>query len=231
MLKVSQVHFSVKKKEILKDISFSIEPGEICAIVGSSGAGKSSLFHLLTGAYRPTLGQITLDETLIHQLGKKEMQRYRRNIGIIFQDFRLLPQKTVTENVAYALEVCGMEEHKSSRVPALLKLVGLLDKQDRFPHELSGGEKQRVAIARALVHTPKILIADEATGNLDPKNSREIAELFLHLHKLKGLTIIFSTHDPILVETMKPRVLKLDHGELIFDRKKCALEDAFSGLI
>lgn len=231
MLECKDVHFSVKKKEILKNISFSIEPGEICAIVGSSGAGKSSLFHLLTGAYRPTLGQITLDDTHIHQLGKKEMQRYRRNIGIIFQDFRLLPQKTVSENVSYALEVCGMDEHKESRVPALLKLVGLLDKQDRFPHELSGGEKQRVAIARALIHTPKILIADEATGNLDPKNSREIAELFLHLHRIKGLTIIFSTHDPIMVQTMKPRVLKLNNGELVFDKKKCALEDAFSGLM
>lgn len=231
MLQCTDICFSVKKKDILRDVNFTIEPGEICAIVGASGAGKSSLFNLLIGSHKPSLGMITLDQANIGQLKPKELQRYRRNIGIIFQDFRLLPQKTVYENVAYALEVCGMDDMKETRIPSLLKLVGLVDKKDRFPHELSGGEKQRVAIARALIHTPKILIADEATGNLDPKNSREIAELFLHLHKVKGLTIIFSTHDPIMVEKLKPRVLKLNDGQLVLDKKECTLNEAFAGII
>ncbi len=159
------------------------------------------------------------------------LQHYRRQIGIAFQDFRLLPKKTVFDNVSFALEVCGEDEKIVPTVSELLDLVGLSHRADAFPHELSGGEKQRTAIARSLVHDPKILIADEITGNLDPKNSRDIAELLQHLHLTRGLTVLFSTHDPVLVEAINPRVIRLEDGKILFDEKKCPLEKAFEGVM
>ncbi|MCF7917450.1 ATP-binding cassette domain-containing protein [Candidatus Gracilibacteria bacterium] len=231
MLEFQNVSLSVGRKEVLQNISFSLVPGEIVAILGESGAGKSSIFRLLLGEWKPTLGSIKLDEIVLEKLSLENLQKYRRQIGVVFQDFRLLAKKTVFENIAFALEVCGEESKISKKVPELLKLVGLSQQKDQFPDSLSGGEKQRVAIARALVHTPKILIADEATGNLDPKNSREIAELFSRLHKDQGLTIVFASHDPTLVMRTNPRIIRLEKGRILFDEKNCPPERAFAGLL
>lgn len=227
MLKFRNVSLALSGKEILKNLNFEISSGELVAIIGASGAGKSSIFKLLISEQRPTLGTILLDHISLGDLSFSSVQNYRRQIGIIFQDFRLLSQKTVFENVAFSLEVCGKEEKIEQKVPELLKLVGLLEKKDVFPRELSGGERQRVSIARALVHDPKILIADEATGNLDPKNSLEIATLFQRLHKEKNLTILFATHDPILIEKLSPRVIRLKNGAIDLDKKSCTVEEAF----
>jgi cell division transport system ATP-binding protein len=143
----------------------------------------------------------------------------------------LLSKKSVFDNVAFALEVCGEDEKISKKVPELLDLVGLSHRANAFPHELSGGERQRTAIARSLVHNPKILIADEITGNLDPKNSRDIADLLQHLHLTQELTVLFSTHDPILVEALNPRVIRLESGKILFDKKNCSMEKAFQGIM
>ncbi|MDH3324898.1 MAG: ATP-binding cassette domain-containing protein [Candidatus Peregrinibacteria bacterium] len=230
MLKFKNVSLSLDKADILRNLNFEILPGEIVAILGASGAGKSSLFRLLTGEKRPTLGAISLDNFSLNALSLKNLQKYRQQIGIVFQDFRLLPQKTVFENIAFALKVCGNDDLISKRVPELLELVGLEDRKNDFPKKLSGGELQRVAIARALVHNPKILIADEATGNLDPKNSKTIANLFKKLHQEKGLTIIFATHDPIVIDSLKPRIIRLDKGRVLFDEKGVDPQRAFAGI-
>lgn len=231
MLKFDKVSLELGHNVVLRDISFEVMPGEMVAVLGISGAGKSSLFRLLTGETSPTKGQILLDRFSLADLNAASLQKYRRQIGIAFQDFRLLPKKTVFDNIAFALEVCGMDDLIEARVPELLDLVGLSHRKNAFPHELSGGEKQRTAIARSLVHYPKILIADEITGNLDPKNSRDIADLLLHLNATRGMTILFSTHDPILVEQLVPRVVRLEEGKVLFDKKECSLGKAFEGII
>ncbi len=231
MLEFQDVSFSIKGTEVLKNISFEVVPGEMVALLGASGAGKSSIFRLLIGEWRPSLGSIKVDDFALENLSLDSLQKYRRQIGIVFQDFRLLPQKTVFENVAFALEVCGEEKQISQKVPELLKLVGMWDKRNQFPATLSGGESQRTAIARALVHNPKILIADEATGNLDPKNSREIAELFGKLHEKRDLTILFATHDIILIEALSPRVIRLEKGIMQFDELHCTKAKAFEGIL
>ena len=232
MLQFKNVFLSVNKKvEILRNINFEINPGEIVALLGGSGAGKSSIFKLLIGEKKPTSGSIKLDNFSLEELDLPSLQRYRRQIGIVFQDIRLLSQKTVWQNIAFALEVCGKEDEISKKVPKLLKIVGLQDKHNAFPETLSGGEKQRVAIARALVHDPKILIADEPTGNLDPKNSREIGDLFKKIHDEQGLTIFLSTHDIALVSSLNPRIIRIEEGKVVFDEKKCSMERAFSGIL
>ncbi len=230
MLKFENVGLSIEKKTILKNLNFEVFPQEIVAVLGESGAGKSSVFKLLTGESKPSSGNIKLDHFPLKHLSLRDLQKYRRQIGIVFQDFRLLPQKTVFENIAFALKVCGDDHLIKKRLPDLLRLVGLQDKKNDFPHELSGGELQRVAIGRALVHNPKILIADEATGNLDPRNSRTIAELFLKLNREQKLTIIFATHDPVMVEMLKPRIIRIEQGEIMFDKKNISIEKAFSGI-
>ncbi len=231
MLKFDNVSLDLGNQSVLRDISFEIHPQEMVAVLGVSGAGKSSLFRLLTGEVHPTEGNIFLDNILLSDLTSGSMQHYRRQIGVAFQDFRLLPKKTVFDNVSFALEVCGEDEKISQKVPELLDLVGLSHRMDAFPHELSGGEKQRTAIARSLVHDPKILIADEITGNLDPKNSRDIADLLQHLHLTQGLTVLFSTHDPVLIKALTPRVIRLEAGKILFDEKSCPIEKAFRGII
>ena len=231
MLEFQNVSLSLQKKEVLKNVNFIINPGEIVAILGASGTGKTSIFRLLLGELKPTLGSIQLDNFALEKLSYSNLQKYRRQIGVVFQDFQLLPQNTVYENVAFALEVCGEEDEISKKVPELLKLVGLWDKKNQFPDSLSGGEKQRTAIARALVHNPKLLIADEATGNLDPQNSKEIAALMQTLYKEKKLTILFATHDPILVQELRPRVIRLEEGKVLFDKKEISLQEAFVGMV
>jgi cell division transport system ATP-binding protein len=231
MLKFDHVSLDLGNQSVLRDIDFEIHPQEMVAVLGVSGAGKSSLFRLLTGELHPTRGNIFLDKILLSDLTSTSMQHYRRQIGVAFQDFRLLAKKSVFDNVSFALEVCGEDERISKKVPELLDLVGLSHRADAFPHELSGGEKQRTAIARSLAHDPKILIADEITGNLDPKNSRDIADLLQHLHLTQDLTVLFSTHDPVLVETLVPRVIRLEAGKILFDEKSCKIEKAFQGIM
>ncbi len=231
MLELQNVSLSLQKKEVLRNVNFAITPGEMVAILGASGTGKTSIFRLLLGELKPTLGSIQLDNISLEKLSHSNLQKYRRQIGVVFQDFQLLPQKTVYENVAFALEVCGEEDLIATKVPQLLKLVDLWEKRDQFPNTLSGGEKQRTAVARALIHDPKILIADEATGNLDPQNSKDIAALFQVLHKEKELTILFATHDPILVEALHPRVIRLEEGKVLFDKKEVTPAQAFAGMI
>lgn len=230
MLEFKNVSLSFSQQVIFQNLNFEINAGELVAILGASGTGKSSLFKLLISELKPTLGKILVDTFSLGDLSFSSIQQYRRQIGIIFQDYRLLPQKTIFENIAFALEVCGELEKIKKKVPELLNLVGLSNKSNAFPRELSGGEKQRVSIARALVHDPKILIADEATGNLDPKNSREIADLFLKLHKEKDLTILFATHDPILVKKLNPRILRLGNKKIQLDKKNCPINEAFKGI-
>lgn len=217
MLTFHNVSLKINSHSVLERINFDISPGELVAILGTSGAGKSSVFNLLIGDKKPSSGAIMLDDIKLNAISYNNLQRYRQQIGIIFQDFRLLPEKTVFENIAFALEVCGQEELIAQKVPELIKLVKLSGKEKSFPKELSGGECQRVAIARALVHDPKILIADEPTGNLDPRNSFEIADLLLQLNREKGLTILFATHDPILIKRLHPRLMLLENGKLTVD--------------
>lgn len=231
MLTFDQVGLELDKNQVLKNLSFKVNPGEIVAILGASGAGKSSLFKLLTGERKPTSGDILLDQISLRDLSINSTQIYRRQIGIIFQNYRLLPKKTVFENVAFALEVCGQSHEVVKKVPGALELVGLKDKDNKFPHQLSGGEQQRVCIARALVHDPKILIADEATGNLDPRNSREIADVFARINQVRDLTILFATHDPVMVDQLNPRVIRLEKGEIEFDLQNCSVDQAFAGII
>ncbi len=231
MLTFKNVGLNMGDSTVLTSLDFGVKPGEIVAVLGASGAGKSSLFSLLIGEKKPTTGEILLDEISLGDLSFTSVQQYRRQIGIIFQDFRLLPQKTVFENIAFALEICGKADLVSKRVPDLIRLVGLENKKDRFPRELSGGERQRVSIARALAHNPKILIADEATGNLDPRNSREIAELLLYLNQKTNLTLLFATHDPVMVKKLNPRVIRLESGKIRFDKQSCPLSEAFADLL
>lgn len=231
MLSLKNISLTKDKKEILKQISFDIQAREKVCIIGHSGAGKSSIFKLLIGENRPTKGVIKVGDLSLSDITRKDIQTYRRQIGVIFQDFRLLPQKNVFENVAFALEVCGKEDTISHQVPKLLEMVGLKGSEHQFPHSLSGGEKQRLSIARALIHNPPILIADEPTGNLDPHNAREIAELFNRLHSEQHLTIICATHDPRFVDTLHPRVIRIEDGEILFDRPECDSEVAFVGMV
>ncbi len=231
MLSFKNVSLSVDENPILKNCSFDVFPGEIVAILGASGAGKSSIFSCLTGEIKPTSGHISLDNFALETISLEALQKYRRQIGIVFQNFCLLREKTIFENVAFALEVCGEEAEIATKVPEILAIVGMWDKRNRFPRECSGGEIQRIAIARALVHEPKILIADEPTGNLDPKNSREIAALFEKINHEKKLTILLATHDPVIFEVLKPRVIRLKNGSILFDMKECEKEEAFKGIL
>lgn len=208
------------KVEALLDISFNIFIGEFVSIVGPSGAGKSTLVRLLTGEEAPTKGRIVVAGRDINKLKKKELPFYRRKVGVIFQDFKLLAKKTVFENVAFALEVSDAPNSEIfDRVPKIIELVGLTSRTKAFTEELSGGEKQRVSIARALVHSPKLLIADEPTGNLDPVSTWEIIELLFKINK-QGTIVLLATHDKEVVDSLERRVVTIKDGRLISDQKK-----------
>jgi cell division transport system ATP-binding protein len=208
------------KVEALIDISFKINMGEFISLVGPSGAGKSTLIKLLTCAEKPTSGRVLVAGRDISKLKPKELPFFRRKVGVIFQDFKLLAKKTVYENIAFALEVSDeTNEEIAERVPKIIDLVGLTSRINAFTEELSGGEKQRVSIARALVHNPKLLIADEPTGNLDPVSTWEIIELLFKINK-QGTIVVLATHDKEVVDTLQRRVITLRGGKLVADQAK-----------
>lgn len=205
---------------VLDKVQLEVEHGEFVFVVGESGAGKSTLIHLLIGAERISGGNITVDGFRVNEMKDKAMQYYRRRIGVVFQDYKLLRQKRVIENVAFALEVCGFERDEiEKRSREVLEVVGLSHRLRHFPHQLSGGERQRVAIARAMVHNPRLIIADEPTGNLDPKTAREILELLLKINEA-GTTVLLTTHNKELVDVAQRRVVTLKDGKVSSDRKK-----------
>lgn len=204
----------------LKNINVEIDKGEFVFLVGQSGSGKSTFMRLILREYQPTKGTIYVAGQDLGRLSSWKVPALRRQIGTVFQDFRLLPGKTVDENVAFALQVIGRKNADIKKlVPETLEMVGLAGKGNRLPEELSGGEQQRVAIARAFVNRPKILIADEPTGNLDPATSVGIMKLLDRINKT-GTTVIMATHDSTIVDQMRRRVIELDEGQVIRDQKK-----------
>lgn len=204
----------------LDDVSFFIERGEFVFIVGPSGSGKSTLIKLLMHEEVPTDGQVIINNKDIGKLKRREIPYLRRSMGVVFQDFRLLSNKTVYENVAFAMDIIGASRKEIRRqVPNVLSLVGLSHKAKSYPSELSGGEQQRVALARALVNNPAFLIADEPTGNLNPKVAMEIMELLDNINK-RGTTIIMATHAKDIVDTMKKRVIAIEDGKIVRDESR-----------
>ncbi len=204
----------------LRDLSLDIAKQEFVFLVGPTGSGKSTLLRLLTKEDRPNSGKIWVAGKDIGELGSWKVPLLRRNLGCVFQDFKLLPNKTAYENVAFALEVIGRPSHViRQQVPAVLDLVGLSKKRDNLPHELSGGEQQRVSIARAFVNRPLILLADEPTGNLDPSTSVGIMRLLDRINRT-GTTVVMATHDSGIVDTMRRRVVELDRGNLVRDQAR-----------
>jgi len=219
MIKLTNVSKAyTNKAKVLKGVSLSIKPGEFVSIVGQSGAGKTTLVRLLIGEERADSGQVMIGDWDITKISRREVPFLRRQIGVIFQDFKLLPKKTLEENVAFALQVSGGSAQKIKKiVPSVLKIVGLDDKKKRYPNEVSGGEQQRAAIARALVHQPKILLADEPTGNLDAINANEIIDLLLRINKF-GTTVILVTHNKDIVNRLDKRVITMEAGSVISDQ-------------
>lgn len=202
----------------LKSVSLHIEPKEFVVIVGPSGAGKSTLLKLLTREEKPSGGKIIVGGIDYETLKDKNIPYLRRKIGVVFQDFKLLPNKTVYENIAFALEVVGIGNREIRHtIPKVLEIVGLIGKEDNYPHELSGGEKQRLAIARAIARQPKILIADEPTGNLDPKHAWDVIRVLEKINKY-GTTVLLTTHNQDIVNKLKRRVISMKDGQVISDR-------------
>ena len=204
----------------LEDVSFSVEPGEFISFVGHSGAGKTTLVKMLLAEERPTSGAVFFESVNVHDLPLHRINHLRRKIGTVFQDFRLLPQKTAYENIAFAMEASGRpEEEIRSDVPHVLELVDLGEKMNHFPGQLSGGEQQRVAIARAIVNQPDVIIADEPTGNLDPVNTFEIVQILKKINDL-GTTILLTTHNKGVIDALKKRVITMARGHVIRDDRE-----------
>lgn len=204
----------------LNDVNLEIEEGEFVFVVGDSGSGKSTLIKLLLKELEPTEGMITINGRKLHTIGHRQIPKFRRNLGVVFQDFRLLKDRNVYDNVAFAQRVIGASVRESRRkVPQMLSMVGLAAKYKSFPRQLSGGEQQRVALARALVNKPKILLADEPTGNLDPKNSWEIMNLLEKINN-NGTTVLVVTHNREIVNAMQKRVITMKKGIIVSDEEK-----------
>lgn len=204
----------------ITDVSLSVSRGEFVTIIGHSGAGKTSLLKILLGEEKPTSGKVFFDSLDMTKIKATKLNQFRRRIGTVFQDFRLLPNKTIFENVAFAMEAAGKPDSDIKKdVPYVLKLVGLEEKADRFPDDLSGGQKQRVAIARAIVNQPDVIIADEPTGNLDPVNTQEIIEILEKINEL-GTTVLLTTHDTQVLKHVDKRVVTMKNGQIISDEQK-----------
>jgi len=203
----------------LDDVTLTIEPGEFVSVVGHSGAGKSTLLKMVLAEEIPSEGTVFYESSNIANLSKRELNDLRRRIGTVFQDFRLLPTKTVYENIAFAMEAAGAaEEDIEADVPHVLDLVDLSEKMDRFPRELSGGEQQRVAIARAIVNQPDVVVADEPTGNLDPISTYEVVQILKKVNDL-GTTVILTTHNKGVIDSLGRRVITMDEGRIARDDK------------
>lgn len=214
---VSKVY--ARDNEALRDVSFDIGRGEFVCLAGRSGAGKTTLLKLLLGEEKPSQGRIFFNGTEVQKIKPRDLPFFRRKIGAVFQDYKLLDSKNVHDNVAYVMEVMGFSDKEISQdVPQVLDIVGLAECSCRFPEELSGGERQRVAIARALVTRPKLICADEPTGNLDPYNTEDILQLLLKIQSL-GTTVILSTHDKEIINNLRKRVITLEKGRVIRDEK------------
>ena len=204
----------------LDDVSFKIEDGEFVFLVGKTGAGKSSAIKLLTGEIKPTNGDVIIDGIIVNALKRSKIPYLRRAQGVVFQDFRLLQNKTVYENVAFAMEITGKRKKEIQRkVPKILELVGLDERANNYPNEISGGEQQRVCIARALINSPSLIIADEPTGNLDVETSAEVMSLFDKINQM-GTTIVMVTHSEKIVNDMKKRVIQLENGSIVRDEEE-----------
>jgi cell division transport system ATP-binding protein len=219
MIYFENVNKDYSDHKILDNINISIEKGELVSIVGHSGAGKTTLIKLMLAEEKPSSGKVTFHSLAVHNLRGKHLNDYRRKIGVVFQDFRLLPNRSAYENIAFAMEAAGKSD-KDIRldVPHVSDLVDLKDKMHHFPHELSGGEKQRVAIARAIVNRPEIIIADEPTGNLDPVNTYDIVQIFKKINDL-GTTVILTTHNKGIIDNLGKRVITMEKGKVTRDDK------------
>ncbi|PIR46587.1 MAG: cell division ATP-binding protein FtsE [Candidatus Vogelbacteria bacterium CG10_big_fil_rev_8_21_14_0_10_45_14] len=202
---------------VVDNVSFSVERGEFLSIVGPSGAGKSTLLRLLLGEVAPTSGVVRYAGVAVHELSRYDISRLRRKIGMVFQDYRLLPDRNAYENIAFAMEAAGRTDEDIERdVPAVLDLVGLTKKLWNFPRELSGGERQRVAIARAIINQPQVLVADEPTGNLDPQNTDDVMHILKKVNDL-GTTVLLTTHNKGVVDSLKKRVITISDGKIVRD--------------
>ncbi|MDD3887728.1 MAG: ATP-binding cassette domain-containing protein [Patescibacteria group bacterium] len=218
MIEFKQINKSYSDGLVLSDINLTVNDGEFITFVGRSGVGKTTIFRLLIGEEKPDSGELIVNGCNVEKLTKSRIPYYRRKLGVVFQDFKLLSRKTVYENVAFTLVVSGASNKKIKElVPQAIGLVGLSGKENRFPHELSGGEQQRCAIARAIVHQPKILIADELTGDLDAIYSWEIMEILLRINKL-GNTVLIATHDRDIVNRLNKRVITMENGKVAKDQ-------------
>ena len=208
-----------KDSRALEDVTLTVKAGEFVSIVGHSGAGKSTLIKMILADEHPTEGTVFFESVNVHKLGNKALTKLRRRIGAVFQDFRLLPNKTAYENIAFAMEAAGKSnEEISSDVPHVLELVDLSNKMSHFPHQMSGGEQQRLAIARAIINQPELIIADEPTGNLDPVNTYEIIQILKKINDL-GTTVILTTHNRGVVDSVGKRVITLEKGRIARDDK------------
>jgi len=220
MIYFNNVTKKYKDNMSLEDVTFSITQGEFVSIVGHSGAGKTTLTKLILAEEAPTEGTVFFESTNIHKLSNRDLTNFRRKVGTVFQDFRLLPNRTAYENIAFAMEATGKEDSEIMEdVPHVLELVDLTNRAFHYPHQLSGGEKQRLAIARAIITSPELIIADEPTGNLDPVNATEVVNILKKINDL-GTTIILTTHNKAVIDQIKKRVITLENGRIIRDEKE-----------
>ena len=220
VLELNHVEKSFGDLPVIKDISLEVEEGEILSIIGPSGSGKSTLLRILLKEGEPTSGRVVVNDMDLGRMPRRYVPKYRRQLGVVFQDFRLLKDRNVYENVAFAQRVIGVSGRKiRESVPEMLRMVGLSSKYKSFPHQLSGGEQQRVAIARALINRPDILLADEPTGNLDPHNAMEIMGLLEEINR-QGTTVVVVTHSSEIVNMMRKRVITIQRGIVVGDEKE-----------
>ena len=211
---------SGESEKALDNVTLYVKEKEFIVLIGPSGAGKSTILKLLTRQELPTSGRVVVGGVDCTELSRRDIPKLRRKIGFVFQDFKLLPKKTVIQNIAFALEITGVSRHEINRIlPKVIKMVGLEGKEQSLPNELSGGEVQRVAIARSLMCQPKILIADEPTGNLDPDNTWKVIELLLKINKL-GTTVLLATHNQDVVDKLKQRTITIKDGKIIDEKKQ-----------